>query len=302
MALTRLDFEEQGSKKRTSLAFLARAAEVCPEDARAQFRLGRAARQLKEGEVARKAFRATLELDPSHERAAFWLAALGSAPPPGRAPIDHLKALYDDYAPRYDEHLGKTLESKAPELVAKILVDNLEGDDLRGIDLGCGTGMSGAALLREQGEKKKVLWRGVDLSNRMCDFAKQRGCYLDVRPMDLLEALNHDDAYDCFVSCDVLVYFGSLDPFFRAAAANARKNTKRQRAIMAVTLEDSDKGWDLTPTGRFRHSPDYVLSVAETHGWTNKSNDQAALRRQSGKTVLGRIYLFQYNQDSSTDR
>ena len=302
-ALTRLDFEEQGSKKRTSFALLLRAADVCPDDARAQFRLGRAARQLKDSETARKAFKATLALDPQHERAEFWLAALGDGPPPMRAPIDHLKALYDDYAPRYDDHLSKTLESKAPDLVASALASHLTTTTrkkLTGIDLGSGTGLSGSALTQTHLSTSRVQWRGVDLSTRMCELASKRGCYQDVRSVDLLDALREDPPYDCFVSCDVLVYFGSLDPFFSAAAANAKKNA--DPAFLAVTLEDSDSnGWDLTATGRFRHSPSYVLDVAKSHHWINVDNQQAVLRRQSGKPVVGRIYVFSFDYDDDDE-
>jgi len=365
-ALTRLDFEEQGSKKRTSFAFLARAAQVCPEDPKAQFRLGRAARQLKDVDTARKAFRATLALDPRHERAAFWLAALGDGRPPSRAPVDHLKALYDDYAPRYDDHLSKTLESKAPELVAAALAEQVRADEdladedlassddkdddqddqnddessssssssqaqqqqqqqqrgktngeapskkkkkkapskkkgelKRGIDLGCGTGLSGSALVTAlAATTRKVAWRGVDLSPRMCELATKRGLYADVRSVELLDALRDDPPYDFFVSCDVLVYFGDLDPFFAAAACNAAKHAAKLTAYLAMTLEDgddADHGWDLTATGRFRHAPQYVLDAAKNHRWRNVTNSQSVLRRQSGKPVLGRIYVFAFD-------
>lgn len=282
-ALTRLD---RCTKPRVSTELLERAAAVAEDDALAQFRLGRAARQLGRRDLARKAFRDTLSLDPHHERARFWLATLDHTVSVAEAPRDHVKALYDDYAPRYDQHLTNKLKSRAPMLVAEALKSSFVKEG-RGLDFGCGTGLSGAALATKL---PRVEWHGVDLSPAMCERARSREIYREVRVGDMLET-QWDEPFDCLACCDVLVYLGDLDPFFAAARRAASDS-----AVLVISLEDASDvegdGWRLGPSGRFSHRKSYVEVSARGRGWQCQGAQPAILRRQAKEPVQGRIYVF----------
>ena len=136
------------------------------DDSKVWYRLGRARREAKDFGGAAQAF----EKCPGDRRAAFWAAACrGDASVD--APLDHLEALYDGYAGRYDAHLSVGLDSKAPALVAAS-VRGLKA--VNALDCGCGTGLSGRALFDEGA---CLTLDGVDLSEQMCVKARATGLY-----------------------------------------------------------------------------------------------------------------------------
>ncbi|KAJ1446549.1 S-adenosyl-L-methionine-dependent methyltransferase [Pelagophyceae sp. CCMP2097] len=295
-ALVRLD---AAAKPRTSLDVLRRAADLAPDDATMQFGYGSAARSLKLPDVAAEAYRRTLAIDPLHERAAFWLATLGGAIDAVKsAPLDHVRALYDGYAPRYDSHLAEALKSRTPDLCAAALFAAAGGPIGACIDLGCGTGLSGAAL-RSCGEFTRL--DGVDLSSAMAALSRSRGCYDDVACADLCAALlepNRFAIYAAAVVSDVLVYFGDLDPFF-AACAHAAKPA----AWLVFSLEDAAEGatWELATTGRFKHGVAHVIATANARGFAVETATREALRMQAGLPVAGTIYVCRAPATPSVD-
>ena len=136
------------------------------DDSKVWYRLGRARREAKDFGGAAQAF----EKCPGDRRAAFWAAACrGDASVD--APLDHLEALYDGYAGRYDAHLSVGLDSKAPALVAAS-VRGMKA--VNALDCGCGTGLSGRALFAEGA---CLSLHGVDLSEQMCVKARATGLY-----------------------------------------------------------------------------------------------------------------------------
>src|SRR5690606_29734993 len=95
-----------------------------------------------------------------------------------------------------------------PELLWEA-VEPLIGDrtgELNVLDLGCGTGLTGAAFRAVAGRLV-----GVDLSPRMLGYAQQRGVYDELQQCDLVEFLQStDERFDLIVAADVLIYLGDL--------------------------------------------------------------------------------------------
>ena len=148
---------------------------VCQPQLRPELgRLGRARREAKDLAGAAQAF----EKCGDDARAKFW-AACCRGDPSEDAPIEHLEALYDGYAGRYDAHLSDALRSQAPALVA----ESVRGAKARkALDCGCGTGLSGRALFDAEACSKLD---GVDLSEAMCERARATGLYEDVAKGEL---------------------------------------------------------------------------------------------------------------------
>lgn len=342
------DDDERRRRRRDALELVSKAAscsETRSEAAQYYYRLARAARSARDCATACAALERCLELEPFHERAAFWLAALRPdarhSAPPAHAPLAHVKGLYDGYADRYDAHLTTALRSRTPELVASALALALkrlgqlrcggEHDDgadallllspsssssshqiicddggapthsLRQVlDLGCGTGLSGAAL--RAALSSRVSLTGVDLSKAMCERAELRGCYDDVRQGELVATLRNapKSSADALACADVLVYAGDLAPFFSAA-----RHAASDKALLAFSLEDRlhpapnktqeahDRGWDLAHTGRYRHAPHYAVQAATAHAWHLISLQPHVLRQNAGEPVAGHIFVFQ---------
>src|SRR5437868_10501309 len=149
----------------------AQATELAPGFASAWFALGEAREALGDRDGARAAFERARGADPQDRHgAALHLARLGAADPGTRELHSYVRTLFDQYAPRFDRALAD-LGYRAPAL----LRDAVTRHGLRFgtmLDLGCGTGLAGAAF------RPYVDWLiGVDLSPRMVEEARKKGLY-----------------------------------------------------------------------------------------------------------------------------
>jgi predicted TPR repeat methyltransferase len=117
--------------------------------------------------------------------------------------------LFDVYAQRFDSHLVQVLNYSVPEkLAASAALFPSGGEKWAILDLGCGTGLSGAAIA--QFARHMV---GVDLSSKMLDKARERNLYARLEQLDLLAMMEAEPAasYDVVFAADVFVYLGKLD-------------------------------------------------------------------------------------------
>ncbi|MCA9567422.1 MAG: tetratricopeptide repeat protein [Myxococcales bacterium] len=186
----------------------------------------------------------------------------------------YVAALFDAFADGYDAHLEGVLETRVPELVARAV-----GDAGTVLDLGCGTG---SALARLSGVTRAT---GVDLSPAMVARARATGSYSDVHCLGIEDFLRVTDAtWDVAVAGDVLVYLGSLEGVFGALRGRV--------ARLVITTEDTEApGWELAPTGRYRHHPDYVRAAAV--GWRVISATHEPLRREGAGWVEGTVWVLE---------
>ena len=100
-----------------------------------------------ERDAAVAAYARAAALDPGHRLGAdLRLVALGAAPTPEAMPADYVRTLFDDYAPRFDRALVERLGYDAPERLAASLGTLGERRFAHALDLGCGTGLMGAAI------------------------------------------------------------------------------------------------------------------------------------------------------------
>src|SRR3954465_5371745 len=146
----------------------AQVLELVPRFAPAHALLGRARLALGERDAAIAALRRAGAIHPEEGLvAALGLAVaigpgggLGGGLAPARlgapAPEEaispgYVRALFDDYAPRFDKHLVRNLNYRGPELIAAALrrACAFRGAAFRfrrALDLGCGTGLAARAL------------------------------------------------------------------------------------------------------------------------------------------------------------
>ena len=121
------------------------------------------------------------------------------------------------------------------------------------LDLGCGTGLAGAAF-RPFVERLV----GVDLSPAMIAQAESKGLYDRLVTADLadfLAAEAGDDArYDLVLAADVFVYVNDLAPIMAAVARVLAPD-----GLFAFTVEThSGDGVKLLPTLRYAHGEPYI--------------------------------------------
>ncbi len=223
--------------------------------------------------------------EPDNPTAEHMLAAVTGENVPERASAQYVKALFDSFAPSFDEVLGD-LHYRAPRVVAEC-VAALGGEPFaRVLDAGCGTGLSGAAL-----REHATYLCGVDLSPVMLNRARARGVYDDTVEADLIDYLGDlAEPYDVIASVDTLNYFGALE-----AVLTAARTALRPGGWLCFTLEKTatsdGRGYELGTSGRYAHQTHYVDQCLEGAGFVDMSREDAVLRLESGQPVAGSLYL-----------
>jgi len=158
------------------------------------------------------------------------------------------------------------------------------------LDLGCGSGLGGAAF------RPCVDWLvGVDLSPAMIEVARAKGLYdrLSVGEIGAFlreEAANHA-AFQLVLAADVFVYCADLAPVAVATAAILAPG-----GLFAFTVESHDgAGVRLTETLRYAHSADHVRAALESAGLAVLALRPAATRTEKGVPVSGLVAVARGN-------
>ena len=256
-----------------------------PEYGEARYNLGAALLETGARDEARACYERVLAAEPGHPKARFALAALRGENPE-QPPAEHVRSLFDDYAPRFDAHLRERLGYRVPELLAARVHERCAGAP-EVLDLGCGTGLFGAAVASFAGAID-----GVDLSPRMLERARARGCYRRLAESDLVEFLGRAPpaAYDVAAATEVFIYAGALEPAF----AEVRR-VLRPGGLFAFSVEtpaqEPSGGYALRETGRYAHSTRYVRALLASHAMAECLCEPVTLRTQGGEPVSGQIWI-----------
>jgi predicted TPR repeat methyltransferase len=267
------------------------ALELAPKAPQLWYALGEAEATAGRKPSAARAFRRCLRLAPEDALGAGpQLALLGAAPLPDRLPPAHVEKLFDEYAPRFERALVDGLGYCAPaRLRAALLAEAAASGaaDLgrwRALDLGCGTGLAGAALKDLTGRLE-----GVDLSARMLAKARARGLYDELAQGDLLEALElRAGPYDLIVAADVLIYLGDLASLFARVARRLAPGGR-----FAFTLEKADApGWHLQESRRYAHHPIAIAAWAAAADLEIAHWEEGAWRRDRSRPVPSLLHVL----------
>ena len=243
-------------------------------------------------EQAADAWRAVLALDPQdHGGAAIRLAALGRGEAPDRAPDAYVRTLFDQHAERFDEVLVERLGYRVPWQMRALLEECAPGPYARLLDLGCGTGLVGAALSGLAAHAT-----GVDLSEAMLDRAFDRGIYDDLYVGGVVEFLGSEDEdgesppWDLVAAADMLPYLGPVAPLFGAVARQMRRGGVW---IFSTETLAEESGRDLMVgrKQRFAHAPALVRRELDRAGFELRAAVEIVVRFDEGAPVPGQLVL-----------
>ncbi len=263
---------------------LEQALERAPAWAAAWFALGRAREAAACRQAAIAAFVRAAALEGDELGASLYLARLGAEPTPAIAPESYVRGLFDQYAQSFDAHLLDNLSYRAPGLLAEAVAGLGRDRFAHAVDLGCGTGLCGAAFRNRTG-----FLTGVDLSPAMIELSRSKGFYDRLVVQGLNEFMTAEPAAsaDLLLAADVLVYVGDLEPVFCLA-----RRLLREEGIFALTLQSADAGFCLGPDLRYAHAPAYVREIAERSGLAVAMTAKATCRRDAGEDVPGLIVVL----------
>ncbi len=269
----------------------AQALERAPDFVSAWFALGEARERLGQRPQAIGAFRQVLARDPADRHgASLYLMRLG-ATPLQEMPAEYVRTLFDQYAERFDAALVEGLAYRGPELLVAAVKAAVEaaGRPLHfacALDLGCGTGLGGAAL-RPLVERLT----GVDISAGMVEQARAKQIYDRLAVADLVPFIDAQPpaAYDLLFAADVFVYFADLVPLVSAAGRALVPD-----GLLAFSVEShAGDGVILGAKLRYAHAGAHVRMALSTAGLTLLRLDRAATRTEGGQPVPGLIAVAQ---------
>jgi len=268
---------------------LVQALELEPGYASAWFALGEVREKRDDCAGAVAAFRQAAQADRQDRHgAALHLIRLGAAPA-AAMPEGYVRALFDGYAPGFDQALTEELGYRGPELLLRAVQAAHAGGRMKFgsvLDLGCGTGLAGAAF------RPHCDWLvGVDLSPAMLAKARTKGLYDRLVEGEILGFLA-DEAmakarYHLILAADVFVYVDDLVPVLTATVLVLAPS-----GLIAFSVETHEgDGVILRETLRYAHGAAHVRAALAAAGRKLVSLDCAAARAEKGLAVPGLIVV-----------
>jgi predicted TPR repeat methyltransferase len=265
---------------------LAQTLELAPAFATAWFALGAIRDRLGDRPGAILAFEKTRDADPDdYHGARLQLARLGSGDTTPAMSEAYVRRLFDQYAGRFDTALTVRLAYRGSAVLREAVEQAVHAAQrpLRFcamLDLGCGTGLAGAAFAPLADRLV-----GVDLSPAMVAQADSKQLYDRLVTGDLTAFLKDESdsrqSYDLIVAADVFVYVNDLVPVLAATA-----RVLASGGFFAFTVEThSGGGVTLLQTLRYAHGEPYIQQALSEAGLSPASISKAAVRSEKGVPV-----------------
>jgi predicted TPR repeat methyltransferase len=265
------------------------ATDLAPGFATAWFTLGEVRELLGDRNGAIVAFRAAENTDPGDRNGAgLRLMRLGAASLGGMRPT-YVKALFDQYAPRFDAALVDDLGYRGPALLLAAVLGARAATGGparfgRVIDLGCGTGLAARAFSPVAGE---II--GIDLSPRMIERARATGLYAEVDVAEIAEGLGRrpDASADLILAADVMVYVHDMTPLLAEVA-----RVLAPGGMFAFTVEShAGEGVVLGEGLRYAYNASRVRALIAAAGLMLDRLEQASSRTEAGAQVPGLVVV-----------
>jgi len=155
------------------------------------------------------------------------------------------------------------------------------------LDLGCGTGLSGAVF-----HALATDLVGIDLSPKMIERARTRGIYQQLMVGNVVSATaGLDRCFDLILAADVFVYLGDLAAVFAVA-----RETLLAGGWFAFSVELGDgDAYRLQGAGRYAHAPAYIHTLAAQHGFVILAEQPTVLRKDYGHDIKGVLWVLKTN-------
>lgn len=268
---------------------LEQAIELAPHFVSAWFALGELREKLGQREQAIAAFRKAHEADPEDRHGAgLRLMRLG-AEEVADMPKAYVQALFDQYAPRFEASLVGDLGYRGPAQLFKAVLSVRAAARKpaffnRAIDLGCGTGLVGAAFAREVDH-----FIGIDLSPRMIKAARERSVYAELEVADMAEGLRArpDASAELILAADAMVYVADLSPVL-----NEARRVLVRGGLLAFTVETHDGAGVIIGAGlRYAHGAEYVRDAVAKAGLKLADIEATSARNENDEPVPGFVIV-----------
>jgi len=268
---------------------LLQAIELAPGFASAWFTLGEIRERLGERDAAIAAFRKAGIADPDDRHGARLRLMLLGAERLSDMPPAYVRALFDQYAPKFETALVDDLRYRGPALLFKAVLSvhaavRKPAFFKRAIDLGCGTGLAATAFAGEVDE-----FIGVDLSPRMIERARAGGLYAELEVIEMVQGLRGrgDASADLILAADAMVYLADLAPVL-----GETRRVLTAGGLVAFTVETHDgEGVILGEGLRYAHAASHVRSRLAAAGLALALLEDLSARNEDNAPVPGLVVV-----------
>lgn len=216
------------------------------------------------------------------------LAAHGAGSASDGTAVSYVEALFDQYAPQFEQSLVERLEYRVPQMLDDLVTQEMEnlGIDAfaRALDLGCGTGLMGECL-----RAKTAHLEGIDVSAAMIAETARKGIYDRLQKAELVAALNSRRAdADLVTAADVFIYCGALQPILAALVPALQPG-----GLVAFSLEahDGPEPLFLRPSLRYAHGIAATRDALVVSGLEVLRFEIAVLRQDRGAPITGMLVV-----------
>ncbi len=262
-----------------------RATEIQPKHGPAHNNLAFLCHKQDRTDQAILSYQRLIEINHNSASARHMLASL-TGNTTAAAPDSYIKDVFNNYSDNYDNSLVNELGYKTPNLLRAMVLNSEQKKKFKnGLDMGCGTGLSGSAF---QDLTKRLT--GLDLSAGMLALAKKKNIYAILVETEIVDYLKTtDELFDLFLATDVFVYLGDLLPVFRAIG-----NCCIKHSCFAFSTEETGSGYKLKSSGRYGHALSYIEALAEKFDWDIEQRQTANIRRDKGKWIRGNLFVLRW--------
>jgi predicted TPR repeat methyltransferase len=268
---------------------LVQATELAPGFASAWFTLGELREQLGERDAAIAAFRKAREADPEDRHGASLRLMLSGAEQLSDMPPAYVRALFDQYAPKFETALVDDLGYRGPALLFRAVLAARRAVRKpaffkRAIDLGCGTGLAATAFAKEVDH-----FIGIDLSPRMIERARLTGLYAQLEVTGMVQGLSGkpDASAELVLAADAMVYLADIAPLLREA-----RRVLVAGGLLAFTMETHGGDGVMLGEGlRYAHGAAYVRASIRDAGLALSQLDELSARNEDNTPVPGLVVV-----------
>jgi predicted TPR repeat methyltransferase len=281
-----LDYLKRGDAA-AAADILQQVVETAPGFATAWFALASVREATGDRDGAIAAFKAARDADrEDYHGARLHLARLGVGEATPAMTGVYVRRLFDQHAPEFDQALVERLDYRGPELLLSA-VRALAGERPRlgsVLDLGCGTGLGGAAF------RPYCDWlAGVDISPGMVEQARAKGLYDRLEVAELVEFLAGEAGAQnhLVLAADVFVYCSDIGPIALDVAKVLAPD-----GLFAFTVETHNgAGVRLQGTLRYAHSAGHVREALAAAGLRIVQLSEVSTRTEKGEPVPGLLVV-----------
>ncbi|MBX9842478.1 MAG: methyltransferase domain-containing protein [Xanthobacteraceae bacterium] len=283
-----LDYLKRGDAE-VAADILAQVVGTAPKFATAWFALASIRERLGDRDGAIAAFAAARDADrEDYHGARLHLARLGVGEATPAMTGVYVRRLFDQHAPEFDVALVERLDYAGPALLLEAVRAHATAPLRLGsvLDLGCGTGLGGAAF---RPFCDRLI--GVDISPGMVEQARAKGLYDRLAVADLLEFLAGEAGAqnDLVLAADVFVYCSDLAPIVAGVA-----KVLAPGGLFAFSVETHDQADVLLQeTLRYAHGAQHVRDAVASAGLRLLELSGASTRSEKGEPVRGLIAVAQ---------